>query len=146
MEGLATTLANLRIGFVPGLAPYLPTIRMILADRHLEHFSTPLFYATQHYSLAATLRPFPTGTGAMIAALRADEIDVAIGLTEALVAGLRRRPGDPADAAPGGGYRLVGTYVQSPLNWAVSTGAGRSDVKGIDVLKGGKLGVSRMGR
>ena len=81
----------------------------------------------------------------MIAALRVGEIDIALGLTEGWVAGLGRKKGEKE---PGGGYSIVGTYVGSPLTWAISTGAVRDSaaVKGVEVLKGGKLGVSRMGR
>jgi hypothetical protein len=82
----------LRVGFVP------------------EHFSTPIHFAKKHFGLSAVLTPFPSGTGHMITALRAREIDVGIGLTEAWVAGLGKEdiPGD-------GGYRIVGTYVETPL-------------------------------
>ena len=82
----------LRIGFVP------------------EHFSTPLHFAQKHFGLSATLKPFPSGSGHMITALRAGEIDVGIGLTEAWVAGLGKE-----DAPGDGGYRIVGTYVETPL-------------------------------
>jgi hypothetical protein len=82
----------LRVGFVP------------------EHFSTPIHFAKQHYGLDATLREFPSGTGHMITALRAGEIDIGIGLTEAWIAGLGKE-----DVEGDGGYRLVGTYVESPL-------------------------------
>lgn len=43
------------------------------------------------------------------------------------------------------GYGLVGTYVESPLCWAISTGAGREDVDSVEGLRGKKVGVSRMG-
>jgi hypothetical protein len=46
----------------------------------------------------------------MITALRAGEIDVGIGLTEGWVAGLGK-----GDMEGDGGYRIVGTYVDSPL-------------------------------
>lgn len=82
----------LRIGFVP------------------EHFSTPLFFAQKHYGLDATLIPFPSGTGHMVTAIRAGEIDVAVGLTEGWIAGLGKE-----DVEGDGGYRLVGTYVDTPL-------------------------------
>lgn len=82
----------LRIGFVP------------------EHFSTPLHFAQKHYGLHATLIPFPSGTGHMVTAIRAGEIDVGIGLTEGWIAGLGKE-GVEGD----GGYRLVGTYVDTPL-------------------------------
>ncbi|RYP42327.1 hypothetical protein DL767_000249 [Monosporascus sp. MG133] len=112
----------LRIGFVP------------------EHFSTPIFFAQKHFGLSAELLPFPSGTGHMITALRSGEIDVGIGLTEAWVAGLGKEdtPGD-------GGYRIVGTYVETPLCWAISTGAKRPDMNSISSLKGSKIGVSRIG-
>ena len=76
----------------------------------------------------------------MITSLRADEIDVGIGLTEGWVAGL----GKPS-ADAGGGYKIVGTYVDTPLCWAISTGRDR-DLGDVEALKGGKMGVSRIGR
>jgi ABC-type proline/glycine betaine transport system substrate-binding protein len=84
----------LRVGFVP------------------EHFSTPLHFAQKHFGLDAELIPFPSGTGHMITALQAGEIDVGIGLTEGWVAGLGKaqQQGDQD-----GGFKLVGTYVETPL-------------------------------
>lgn len=41
---------------------------------------------------------------------------------------------------------MVGTYVETPLCWAISTGAGREDVSSVEDLKGKKIGVSRIGR
>lgn len=81
----------LRVGYVP------------------EHFSTPLHFATKHFGLSAKLIPFPSGTGHMITALRDNEIDVGIGLTEGWVAGLGK------DGVTDGGYSIVGTYVETPL-------------------------------
>ncbi|CAM1508143.1 Fc.00g049910.m01.CDS01 [Cosmosporella sp. VM-42] len=112
----------LRIGFVP------------------EHFSTPLYFAQKHYGLDATLIPFPSGTGHMVTAIRAGEIDVAIGLTEGWIAGLGKE-GVEGD----GGYRIVGTYVDTPLCWAISTGAKRPEISSVGSLNGGKIGVSRIG-
>ncbi|KAG6005560.1 hypothetical protein E4U43_000578 [Claviceps pusilla] len=112
----------LRIGYVP------------------EHFSTPLHFAKQHYGLDAVLTAFPSGTGHMVTAIRAGEIDVAIGLTEGWIAGLGKE-GIDGD----GGYRLVGTYVETPLCWAISTGAKRPEITSVASLKGTKIGVSRIG-
>jgi ABC-type nitrate/sulfonate/bicarbonate transport system substrate-binding protein len=89
---MASSTAPLRVGFVP------------------EHFSTPLHFAQKHFQLSATLIPYPSGTGHMITALRAGEIDVGIGLTEAWVSGLGK-----ADVEGDGGYKIVGTYVETPL-------------------------------
>lgn len=82
----------LRVGYVP------------------EHFSTPIYFAKKHYGLDAELVPFPSGTGHMITSLRSGEIDVGIGLTEGWVAGLGKE-GIEGD----GGYKLVGTFVETPL-------------------------------
>ncbi|KAK8063442.1 hypothetical protein PG996_008094 [Apiospora saccharicola] len=117
-----TDAPPLRIGYVP------------------EHFSTPLYFAQKHFGLQATLTPFPSGTGHMITALREGEIDVGIGLTEGWIAGLGKEdtPGD-------GGYRIVGTYVETPLCWAISTGAKRPEISSVSNLKNSKVGVSRIG-
>lgn len=84
----------------------------------------------------------------MITALQIGELDVAVGLTEGWVAGLAKSPGPTGSA----GYKMVGTYVESPLCWTLSTGAQRDDIaqetdpgewpKG---LKDKKMGVSRIG-
>ena len=121
---------DLRVGYVP------------------EHFSTPLHFAKRHFSAPIELLPFPSGTGAMISALQDHSIDVAVGLTEGWVAGLALA----AAANETFAYGLVGTYVESPLRWAVSTGAGREDLateqdpgEWVKGLKGKKMGVSRVG-
>lgn len=91
-EDIMGTEPPLRIGYVP------------------EHFSTPIYFAQQRFGLQAKLVAFPSGTGHMITALRAGEIDIGIGLTEGWVAGLGKE-----DVSGDGGYQLVGTYVETPL-------------------------------
>ncbi|CAK7274769.1 hypothetical protein SEPCBS119000_006342 [Sporothrix epigloea] len=118
---MATIQAPLRVGYVP------------------EHFSTPIHYAITHFGLNAETIPFPSGTGHMITALRAGEIDVGIGLTEGWVAGLGQ------SEAGAGGYQIVGTYVESPLCWAISSGIERDEIASVNELKGSKIGVSRIG-
>ncbi|TGO58627.1 hypothetical protein BOTNAR_0178g00140 [Botryotinia narcissicola] len=118
---MSATQTPLKIGYVP------------------EHFSTPLHFAQKHFGLEAELIPFPSGTGHMITSIRSGEIDVGIGLTEGWVAGLGK-----SDVEGNGGYRIVGTYVETPLCWAISTGANRP-LNSIAHLKNGKIGVSRIG-
>ncbi|KAL9066640.1 MAG: hypothetical protein Q9157_007075 [Trypethelium eluteriae] len=65
-------------------------------------------------------------------ALKASELDVGIGLTEGWVAALGKH-GKQA------GFKLVGTYVETPLCWAISTGAKR-DIASIEQLRGKKAG------
>lgn len=88
--------------------------------------------------------PFPSGTGHMIQSLQSKEIDVGIGLTEGWVAGIGKAIAEKGDAKAAG-YQLVGTYVETPLCWAISTGTKR-DINGVDGLRGKKIGVSRIGR
>lgn len=143
-------LAKLRIGYIPGKKQH-PLFnnqhrRSLRTDLPTEHFSTPLAFAQQHFALDADLIPIPTGTGDLTKRLKtsdeADKIDVAIGLTEGFVADL----GKSRAAAQEPGYGLVGTYVESPLRWAISTGKEREDVNGVGDLKGSRAGVSRIGR
>ncbi|EME81630.1 uncharacterized protein MYCFIDRAFT_87143 [Pseudocercospora fijiensis CIRAD86] len=111
-----------------------------------EHFRTPLAFAQKHYQLNAELVPFPTGTGALASALRAPRhkagsIEAAVGLTEGFVADL----GKDEDTVWPPKYRLLGTYVESPLRWAIVTGAQRSEINDVSDLKGKRVGVSRIG-
>lgn len=80
----------------------------------------------------------------MITALRANEIDIGIGLTEGWIAGLGPKPASSSNQETGG-YSLVGTYVETPLCWAISTGSQRADISDINLLQGKRLGVSRIG-
>ncbi|KAG9245417.1 uracil-DNA glycosylase-like protein [Calycina marina] len=120
----------LRVGYVP------------------EHFSTPLYFASKHFGLDVELLPYPSGTGHMITSLRSGEIDVGIGLTEGWVAGLGKE--DPEtdfhDLIPSKSpsYQIMGTYVETPLCWAISTGSKR-DINCVADIKDGKIGVSRIG-
>jgi ABC-type nitrate/sulfonate/bicarbonate transport system substrate-binding protein len=78
----------------------------------------------------------------MIQSLQSQEIDVGIGLTEGWVAGL----GKLKDTTPANlPYRIVGTYVETPLCWAISSGADRPDIEDASDLKDKKIGVSRIG-
>ena len=109
-------------------------------NKSIEHFSTPLHFAQKHFGLNADITPFPTGTGAMTASLKDNSIDVAIGLTEGFVADL----GKTAAKQESPVYKLVGTYVNSPLCWAVSVG-NKSSINDISGLKDKRVGVSRIG-
>jgi hypothetical protein len=88
---------KLRIGYVP------------------EHFSLPILllaktkWGQEHLELVSQ----PSGTGQMLTSFDAEDpdnrkIDVAVALTEALIAGIAKGRTD---------YELTGTYVKSSLNW-----------------------------
>jgi hypothetical protein len=118
---------KLRIGYVP------------------EHFSMPLLHlaATEWGKEHITIVPQPSGTGQMLTSFNPEKpedrvIDVAIALTEALIAGLAKGRSD---------YELIGTYVKSSLNWAVITGTNEkaSKYNSIKDLQNTKIGISRIG-
>ncbi|KAI9618428.1 hypothetical protein H4Q26_012248 [Puccinia striiformis f. sp. tritici PST-130] len=120
MMAASTTTNKLRVGYVP------------------EHFSAPLLQLIENDKELAEwieLVPNPSGTGQMITALKDRSIHLAVALTESLIAGIILGKGD---------YKLIGTYVTSPLNWAVITGA-NTKYKSITDLKGQKMGISRPG-
>ncbi len=79
-----------------------------------EHFNLPWRLAVEsgifeQHHLRVEYQEVPGGTGAMTRALREGQIDVAIGLTEGLVADILR--GNPG--------KIVKVFVESPLNWGV---------------------------
>ncbi|KAN0062235.1 hypothetical protein ACQY0O_005416 [Thecaphora frezii] len=117
----------LRVGYVP------------------EHFAAPLLQlaATPWGKENLELVLQPSGTGQMLTSLDAQQpggqkIDVAVALTEALIAGIAKGRKD---------YKLVGSYVRTSLNWAVITGTdpAASRYQSISDLAGEKLGISRIG-
>lgn len=99
-----------------------------------EHFSSPLLQlAAQDPSIE--LVSCPSGTGQLISAIKADEVDVVIALTEALITGIVKRTAE---------FKIVGTYVTSPLNWAVIVGKD-TKYQTLADLRGEKIGISRVG-
>ena len=74
----------------------------------------------------------------MITSLQSNEIDIGIGLTEGWITALGKQEG-------AAGFKLVGTYVETPLCWAISTGIDR-ELNSDKELEGKKIGVSRVGR
>lgn len=114
----------LRIGYVP------------------EHFAAPLLKLAESAWGRANIELVaqPSGTGQMLSSLdKADQkIDVAVALTEGLIAGIARGRTD---------YRLVGSYVRTSLNWAIITGTspGAQKYQSISDLRGTRVGVSRIG-
>ncbi|KAF8932558.1 hypothetical protein BGZ58_006995 [Dissophora ornata] len=77
----------------------------------------------------------PSGTGEMTAKLIDGSLDVAIALTEGLLAGI---------AKGHDGYKMVGTYVESSLCWAISVGQNSRHVDRKS-LQDGTIGISRIG-
>lgn len=110
-----------------------------------EHFNIPWTEALAAGAFAAagvdaSWAPVPGGTGAMVAALEAGEVDVAVALTEGIFA---------AAARGGGALRYAGGFVASRLRWMVATGAARGDLPALAAVaaRGGaiRVSVSRLG-
>lgn len=77
---------------------------------------------------------YPGGTGAMCKALRNEEIDIAVILTEGITK-------DIIDGSP---TKIVQTFVQTPLVWGIHVGH-NSIYKTTKELKGTKAAISRYG-
>lgn len=123
----AAPASKLRVGYIP------------------EHFASPLLLLSRTPWGEANLELVsqPAGTGQVLTSFDASsaegqKIDVAIALTEALIAGIAKGRQD---------LKLVGSYVKTPLVWAVSTGTSPQAEKyqSIDDLRGTTLGISRVG-
>uniref|UniRef100_A0A1C7N5C2 Ca3427-like PBP 2 domain-containing protein n=1 Tax=Choanephora cucurbitarum TaxID=101091 RepID=A0A1C7N5C2_9FUNG len=113
---------TIRIGYVP------------------EHFSTPLYIARDQGYFNETgvnveLVLCPGGTGEMTSKLQDKSLDLAIALTEGLVAGISKGQD---------WYKIVGTFVDAPLCWALSAGK-HSQHDSIDTLCNTNVAISRYG-
>lgn len=104
-----------------------------------EHFNLPWHLCMEegdfeYENLAVEWRDFPDGTGAMNKALRNDEIDVAIILTEGII----------KDIAAGNPSRIIQSYIASPLVWGIHV-AHNSPFSSIEDLENTKAAISRYG-
>ncbi|MFN6944158.1 MAG: substrate-binding domain-containing protein [Cytophagaceae bacterium] len=104
-----------------------------------EHFNMPWHFAIDNKlfdreGIEVQWINFPGGTGAMNKALRENEIDVAVILTEGIV----------ADISKGNPSSLLSFFVTSPLVWGIHVPA-NSDIHSIDEIRGRKYAISRYG-
>lgn len=102
-----------------------------------EHFNLPWKLAIADNALAGTglgveFIDYPGGTGAMTAALRDQDLEAAIVLTEGAV----------LDILNGSDNRLVCIYVESPLVWGIHVAAGGPVTA---VKEGQRVAISRFG-
>ena len=74
----------------------------------------------------------------MVQALKSSQIDVGVGLTEGWVAAMGKKE-------TAGVFKIIGTYVKSPLCWAINVSE-TSNVNSEDDLVGKVIGISRFGR
>ena len=109
---------------------------MQLLNYYPRHFQSPLLQlAERDNGNTFVLVPCPSGTGQIMAAFANGEIDVSIALTESLLAGITKGQDS---------FKFIGTYIESPLNWAVITGV-NAPYNSIADLEGTCFGISRAG-
>ena len=104
-----------------------------------EHFNLPWKLAIADRAFAGTgtdveFVDYPGGTGAMNAALRDEDLDAALILTEGAV----------LDILGGGKNRLISTYVDSSLVWGIHVAA-PGDVHDVAAIEGKRFAISRFG-
>lgn len=104
-----------------------------------EHFNLPWHLSMENGMFSeedfrVSWQDFPGGTGAMRKALREGAVDIAIVLTEGIV----------ADIVQGNPSKIVQQYVKSPLIWGIHT-AVDAPFQNANELKGKKYAISRYG-
>jgi ABC-type nitrate/sulfonate/bicarbonate transport system substrate-binding protein len=102
-----------------------------------EHFNLAWHLAIEqgHFEAAGLTvewKDVPGGTGAMCKALREDELDIAIALTEGMV----------SDILQGNPSKIVQFYVNSPLAWGIYVNSA-SPIQSIDQMPGHQYAISR---
>lgn len=104
-----------------------------------EHFNLPWHLASEKgrfkdVGLDVSFEEYPGGTGAMTKALRSGEADMAVVLTEGIV----------ADIIKGNPSKILQPYVLSPLIWGIHVAA-NSDLKKVEEIQGKTYAISRFG-
>lgn len=104
-----------------------------------EHFNLPWRLAINDNAFAGTdaavvYSDYPEGTGELTRALRDNELDVALVLTEGAVADIIQHDKN----------RLVKIYVDSPLVWGIHVAAA-SGIRSIAEIRGKRIAISRFG-
>ena len=104
-----------------------------------EHFNLPMHLAHElnefeTRGIEIEWTTFRGGTGQMTKALRNDDVDVCILLTEGII----------ADIIKGNPSKIISNYVTTPLTWGIYTGAKNSLQSYKDVFEK-KYGISRFG-
>lgn len=114
-------MLNIRVGGVP------------------EHFNLPWHLALENglfesENINVEWKTFKGGTGAMCEALRKDEVDVCIILTEGIV----------RDIINGNPSKIVSNYIETPLIWGVHTSS-QNDLEYYGEIFDKKYAISRKG-
>ena len=104
-----------------------------------EHFNLPIHLAKENGEFAAKgidmqWTTYKGGTGQMTQALRNNEVDVCILLTEGII----------SDIIKGNASKIVSIYVKTPLIWGVHTGA-KNELDNYQDIYSRQYAISRFG-
>lgn len=104
-----------------------------------EHFNLPIHLAIennafQERGVDIDWITYSGGTGQMTKALREDDVDLCVLLTEGII----------ADIVKGNNSKLVSVYVTTPLCWGIHTGA-KNTLVAYDDIYDKKYAISRYG-
>jgi sulfonate transport system substrate-binding protein len=104
-----------------------------------EHFNLPWYQAMEKglfeaEGLQVNWTDYAGGTGAMAKDLRSGDLDVAVLLTEGIV----------ADIVKGNPSKIIQVYVETPLLWGIHVPAA-SAFQSVAQLEGKRYAISRMG-
>ncbi|KAA5539397.1 substrate-binding domain-containing protein [Adhaeribacter rhizoryzae] len=104
-----------------------------------EHFNLPWHQAMeqglfQEQGIQINWQDYPGGTGAMAKDLRSGDLDLAVLLTEGMV----------ADIVKGNKSKIISVYVASPLIWGIHVPA-NSNLQEVNQLADKRYAISRMG-
>ena len=104
-----------------------------------EHFNLPWKKAIEEnrfekQGISISWQDYHGGTGAMTKALRTGDLDIAILLTEGIIADIHR--GNPS--------KIIQFYVKSPLRWGIHVGA-KSKFTSVNDLENSRAAISRFG-
>lgn len=104
-----------------------------------EHYNAPFLIYPEMFREAGVELDFQQmagGTGAMVSALRSGSVDMAVALTEGLVADIALKGSND--------YLIVSPYVSIPLRWGIWVRPD-SALQSADDLRGSVFGISRLG-
>jgi sulfonate transport system substrate-binding protein len=104
-----------------------------------EHFNLPWHQALEkglfrEQGIDLKWQDYPGGTGAMAKDLRSGALDLAVLLTEGII----------ADIAKGNPSKIISVYVASPLIWGIHVPA-HSGLQHVSELENKRYAISRMG-
>lgn len=104
-----------------------------------EHFNLPWHLGIENgifesHGVSVSYQDYPGGTGAMTRALEAQELDIAIVLTEGMISAIHK--GNPA--------KIIKSYIDTPLIWGIHVAA-NGNIHTEEEIQDKTFAISRLG-